>query len=412
MSNPSARPAFTPERARRLGQRGIVLLGSLALLGGALAVGRPAPAQANTAQANTAQALVSTSTAATVPPGANLLANPHATVGDTSAQGWDAVTIPGWQIGSGLPTVVRYGTPGFPKAAKPPKDPGNLFVGGAGGTATLVQNAPVIPARPSAGAVTYTISAWLGGTKTSAATLTVRFRNTGGAVVATRAIGPVGRRQRPLLQRRTATGTLPKGAATAQVTLSLATTLTNVNGPNAPLVGYDYAAAGGLDLSLSAPRSRPPRSPRRPRACPATSTSSCSTSRTRTTATSSATSNRPRTSTASGSTAPADGLLRRGAPERRQLPRLRRRRDLRRPARPTPKRKTRSTPSTRPTSATSSTPRTKPGRRTRRAPTARATTPCTATTGTTTSRCSTSRTCATARLLRGHVVPLEELART
>ena len=148
MSNPSARPAFTPERARQLGQRGIVLLGSLAILGGALAVVRPASAQentaqantaqANTAQANTAQALVSTSTAATVPPGTNLLANADATVGDTSAQGWDAVTIPGWQIGSGLPTIVRYGTPGFPKAAQPPKDPGNLFVGGAGGTATLV----------------------------------------------------------------------------------------------------------------------------------------------------------------------------------------------------------------------------------------------------------------------------------
>jgi YVTN family beta-propeller protein len=262
MSNPSARPAFTPARGRRLGQRGLLLMASLALLGGALAAGRPASAQANTAQVNAAQVnttqpLASTPTATTVPPGTNLLANADATVGDTSAQGWDAVTIPGWQIGSGLPTVVRYGTAGFPKAAQPPKDPGNLFVGGAGGAATLVQTAPVIPAHPSAGAVTYTISAWLGGTKTSAATLTVRFRNTSGAVVATRAIGPVGRQQRPLLQRRTATGALPKNAVTAQVTLTLATTLTNVDGPDAPLVGYDYATAGGLDLSLSA-RAQPP----------------------------------------------------------------------------------------------------------------------------------------------------------
>jgi hypothetical protein len=80
------------ERARRLGQRGILLLGSLALLSGAFAVGRPASAQentaqANTVQANTAQALVSTATAATVPPGTNLLANADAAVGDTSAQG-------------------------------------------------------------------------------------------------------------------------------------------------------------------------------------------------------------------------------------------------------------------------------------------------------------------------------------
>ena len=103
MSNPSARPAFRPPRARRLGQRGLLLMASLALLGGALAAGRPASAQANTAQvnaaqANTAQPLASTPTATTVPPGTNLLANADATVGDTSAQGWDAVTIPGGQL--------------------------------------------------------------------------------------------------------------------------------------------------------------------------------------------------------------------------------------------------------------------------------------------------------------------------
>ena len=98
MSNLSARPASTQERARRLGQRGLLLLASLALLGGAFAAARPAPAQANAAQANTAQARVSTSTAATVAPGTNLLLNANATVGDTSAQGWDAVTIPGGQL--------------------------------------------------------------------------------------------------------------------------------------------------------------------------------------------------------------------------------------------------------------------------------------------------------------------------
>src|SRR5579871_4295597 len=50
--------------------------------------------------------------------GTNLLLNPAATAGATSAQGWDAVTIPGWQVAGGLPTVVRYGTPGFPETAK------------------------------------------------------------------------------------------------------------------------------------------------------------------------------------------------------------------------------------------------------------------------------------------------------
>ena len=53
---------------------------------------------------------------ATVKAGTNLLLNPQATAGE-SAQVWDAVTIPGWQVQAGLPTVVRYGTAGFPKAA-------------------------------------------------------------------------------------------------------------------------------------------------------------------------------------------------------------------------------------------------------------------------------------------------------
>ena len=46
-----------------------------------------------------------------------MLLNPQATAGE-SAQVWDAVTIPGWQVQAGLPTVVRYGTAGFPKATR------------------------------------------------------------------------------------------------------------------------------------------------------------------------------------------------------------------------------------------------------------------------------------------------------
>ena len=61
-----------------------------------------------------------------------LLLNPGAQAGAVSAQGWDSVTVPGWQVISGLPTVVRYGTPGFPPVTGhwPAVRGGQLFGGG------------------------------------------------------------------------------------------------------------------------------------------------------------------------------------------------------------------------------------------------------------------------------------------
>jgi hypothetical protein len=53
----------------------------------------------------------------------NLLRNAGAESGAVSLHGWDAVTIPGWSVAAGLPTVVRYGDRGFPKVpmtAAPP----------------------------------------------------------------------------------------------------------------------------------------------------------------------------------------------------------------------------------------------------------------------------------------------------
>ncbi|HMD91775.1 MAG TPA: alkaline phosphatase family protein [Trebonia sp.] len=200
------------------------------------------------------QAGASTPPVPTAEPGTNLLLNPDGTAGATSAQGWDAVTIPGWQVREGLPTVVKYGTPGFPKAAATwPASRGDLFAGGAGGTARLVQ---VVPLKAT-GNLRYSISAWLGGTKTSDAGLTVRFLTTNGKLRGTAAIGPAGRQARPVLARRTAAGAVPPGTARAQVILTLATTLTNANGPNAPQAGYDYATAAGLSLTLSQPTEKP-----------------------------------------------------------------------------------------------------------------------------------------------------------
>src|ERR1022692_3365922 len=198
------------------------------------------------------------------PAGKNLLANPGAQAGAASAQGWDSVTIPGWQVGRGLPTVVRYGTHGFPAAAGPfpARRGGQLFSGGVGGTAVLRQRVPLRspsgrPLRPGAG---YELSAWLGGTATSLASLTVRFLSSAGRLLGSQAIGPVGGRKqagRARLSRRSAVGKLPAGTASAQFRLVLATSATNWDGPNGANVGYDRAIADGLRFSVRVPVLRP-----------------------------------------------------------------------------------------------------------------------------------------------------------
>src|SRR5580692_2064487 len=136
---------------------------ALLLLAGMLALSHPAAASGQA---------VASAPAATG--GGNLLVNPNATAGDVSAQGWDAVTIPGWQVATGLPTVVRYGTSGFPKASGAwPASRGQVFAGGAGGTARLTQSPSLrLPSGKTAPSGTrYQLSGWLGGTQTSWAEL-------------------------------------------------------------------------------------------------------------------------------------------------------------------------------------------------------------------------------------------------
>ena len=192
-------------------------------------------------------------------PGTNLLLNPGAQAGAASAEGWDAVTIPGWQVSSGLPTVVPYGAPHLsPATGQGPAVPGgSLFAGGAGGTARLTQAVSLrqTAGPPVATGTRYQFSGWLGGTATSQAAVTVAFLSATGAVLARRVISHG--RGNDRLAYRAATGTLPAGTASARVTLVLATSLTNDDGPNAPLVGYDRAVADGLRFSVSAPVRRP-----------------------------------------------------------------------------------------------------------------------------------------------------------
>jgi hypothetical protein len=190
----------------------------------------------------------------------NLLLNRGAVAGAASAQGWDAVTIPAWQIDAGLPTVVRYGTKGFPPSSEnhDGAKADQLFAGGAGGTAKLGQLVPIrlAHARSGASPVNYELSGRLGGTATSAAILTVAFTSSSGHVLGRSRIGPVGERPGAgvaHLVARATSGSLPAGAVSAQVELVLATSLTNDDGPDAPLVGYNRAVADDLDLSVSAP---------------------------------------------------------------------------------------------------------------------------------------------------------------
>ena len=88
--------------------------------------------------------------------------------------------------------------------------------------------------------------------------MSVRLLTSNGRVVAVRTIGPVGYRRRAVLAARSTAGVLPPGAARAEITLVLATSLSDVDGPDAPQVGYDRAVADNLSFRLSRPARRPP----------------------------------------------------------------------------------------------------------------------------------------------------------
>jgi YVTN family beta-propeller protein len=260
---------------RILGRRLAGLLAAALCCAVALAVGSPGAGSAATGRAGGAARPASPAGLARSPgsagsagsvsqpvagPGTNLLLNPGAQAGAVSAQGWDAVTIPGWQVSGGLPTVVPYGAPHLSRVTGqwPAVRGGSLFAGGAGGTAGLTQAVSLRQAAgpPVATGTRYRLSGWLGGTATSRAAVTVAFLSAAGAVLARRVISHGGGNDR--LAYQAAAGALPPGTASARVTLGLATSLTNDDGPNAPLVGYDRAVADGLQFSVSAPVRRPP----------------------------------------------------------------------------------------------------------------------------------------------------------
>ena len=190
----------------------------------------------------------------------NLIANPGAQAGAASVQGWDSVTIPGWQTGQGLPTVVRYGTRGFPAVSGHPPEVrgGKLFAGGVGGTAALWQDIGLRgpDGRAPRPGTRFELSGWLGGSRASRASLSVAFLSAAGRVLGRSGLRPAGRtgtRQHPGLVFRTGGGTLPRGTARARLTLRLASALKGADGPHGALTGYNRAIADGLRFAVGAP---------------------------------------------------------------------------------------------------------------------------------------------------------------
>ena len=59
-----------------------------------------------------------------------------------------------------------------------------------------------------------------------------------------------------MLDYRQAAGTVPAGATRVWVTITLMTTRTDWNGPDAPQTGYNYATAADISLTLIGQRRR------------------------------------------------------------------------------------------------------------------------------------------------------------
>jgi hypothetical protein len=208
-----------------------------------------------------AQTFAGSTTTPTVSAGTNLLLNGGAETGDVTETGYDAVTIPGWQVVAGLPSVIDYGLHDFLSSTsrRPASSGHQLFVGGAGGPATLSQRVSLTSASgASLTGARFTLSAALGGRGklTDDSALQVSFESASRAVLASASLAPVTAKNRSdateLLFRST-TGSVPKGTTNALVTLRLMTTDTNYNGPEGSTIGFNFAYADDLSLSLSVP---------------------------------------------------------------------------------------------------------------------------------------------------------------
>ncbi len=143
------------------------------------------------------------------------------------------VKVPGWKPAKGSQfTAVAYGAAGgFPASSSPgPKHRGkNFFAGGPSGATSGASQSDSLKADAkliASGKAKFQLAGWLGGFSNQAdhATLTVTWTTAKGKALGHTTIGPVTPTQRHNVTgmlHRSKSGTVPKGAAHAVVTLHM-----------------------------------------------------------------------------------------------------------------------------------------------------------------------------------------------
>lgn len=158
----------------------------------------------------------------------NLLKNPGAEAGAGSTDA-SVVAVPDWIV-TGLATALTYGVTDYPQAsdAGPATRGLNLFIGGANGDSASMTQTVDLSAYTAAidgGNATFALSGYLGGyaSQDDNVTVTVVFKNAGGATRGMATIGPVlaaDRNNMTSLLLKSATGAVPTASRSAVVTMT------------------------------------------------------------------------------------------------------------------------------------------------------------------------------------------------
>jgi predicted small secreted protein len=167
--------------------------------------------------------------------GKNLIVNGDAESGPGTMDGSTPVTnIPGWTPMGNFDVVVYGASGGYPLDTDPgPTDRGkNFFSGGPDddvSTGTQIIDVSSVATMLDTGAVSYTLSGWLGGyaDQNDNATLTIQFQDASGKTLGQGQFGPVMAADRNNVTsfiQKTAQGNAPKGTRKILVTLTMTRT--------------------------------------------------------------------------------------------------------------------------------------------------------------------------------------------